>query len=224
MTEDHLAQIRIKAKKFLPSQIFRDDLKRAAETGFTRGGKHLFYRLSMPFEEAVAIRKSLEERIQLSRYRDDVEINNLEHPMDTHEFMFMYNAIFMAAPDPSRPLNEYEASIFPTPSTFIVRLWSMMGGFIYLVVEDDPLGSGEVVGAIAGVGVLPKFRGRKLGLIMIAHAIEYFQHHDKKVNQLICEVYSENQPSLKMFQGLGMEIVGSFYLEDEERRSRGDNP
>ncbi|MHA2502250.1 MAG: GNAT family N-acetyltransferase [Candidatus Kariarchaeaceae archaeon] len=215
MPEDPLEQIRVKAKKFLPHQIFREDIKRARKKGFVPEGKHLFYRLSMSFEDAITVRESLEERVQLSRFRSDVEFTNLDH-RDVTEFMLLYNTIFMAAPDPSRPIDIEEALLFPEDSTFIVRLWSMMAGFIYLVVEDDPLGSGESVGAIAGVGVLPKFRGRKLGLIMIAHAIDYFKSHERKINQLICEVYSENEPSLNMFKGLGMEIVGSFYLEDED--------
>lgn len=218
-SDDPIDKIRIKVRNFLPSQVTREDLER----GFSRSGKHLFYRLSMPFEKALDIYDDVTDRIKLSRYSQDVEFKNLSHPEDTQEFMFMYNAIFMAAPDPSRVITTEEAQEFPEDKTFIIKLWGMMAGFIYLVVEEDPMGSGETVGAIAGIGVLPKFRGRKLGLLMIRHAIDYFSKRDEEIDQLICEVYSENEPSLNMFKGLGMEVVGEMVLEEAERLGDDEN-
>jgi len=212
MDSDPIKKIRVKIKKYLPSQVFREDINR----GLTRSGEHLFYRMSMSFEDALEVYDQVAEKVKASYFTDDVEIVNLSHPEDTQEFMFLYNAIFMAAPDPSRTITLEEASYFPESQTFIVKIWGMMAGFIYLVTEKDPLGSGDKVGAIAGIGVLPKYRGRRLGLLMIKHAIDYFKVQDPPVKQLICEVYSENNPSLAMFKGLGMEIVGHMILEDEE--------
>jgi ribosomal protein S18 acetylase RimI-like enzyme len=216
--EDPLDRIRIKARQYFQGQVTREDVER----GFTRKGEHLFYRLSMRFSEALTVYDSVVAKLDSSPLSKEVEITNLQHPQDTQEFLFLYNSIFLAAPDPTRPITMEDAISFPSDRTFIAKLWQSMAGFIYLVIEKDPLGSGESVGAIAGIGVLPKYRGRKIGLTLLKHAIDYFR--DKDVKQLICEVYYENEASLHMFKGLGMKTVGEMILEDVQINQEVDKP
>lgn len=208
--EDPIDRIRLKARRYFQGQVTREDVER----GFRREGKHLFYRLSMRFTEALDVYDNVVKKLDSSPISREVKIHNLKHPEDTQEFLFLYNSIFLAAPDPTRPITLEDAISFPSDRTFIATLWQSMAGFIYLVIEQDPLGSGERVGAIAGIGVLPKYRGRKIGLTLLKHAIDYFR--DKNVEQLICEVYHENEASLHMFKGLGMKIVGEMILEDAQ--------
>lgn len=190
--------------------MFREDVRR----GLQKSGEHTFYRLESPFSEVIEQLKQLDEKIINSPSAKSVIIRNLEHPDDDLNFMFLYNAIFIAAPDPSRTVTLEDVQSFPSDRTLIATLWHTFAGFVYLTVEMDPMGSGELVGAIAGIGVLPKFRGRKIGLLLLKQSIEYFK--DKGIKKLICEVYEHNEASLKMFQSLGMKIVGHMILEDEQ--------
>ena len=190
--------------------MLREDVQR----GFQKSGEHTFYRLESQFSEVIEQVKIFEEKIANSPSANSVIIRNLNHPEDDLNFMFLYNAIFIAAPDPSRTVTLEDVQTFPSKRTLIATLWHTFAGFVYLTVETDPMGSGELVGAIAGIGVLPKFRGRKIGLLLIKHSIEYFK--DKGIEKLICEVYEHNEASLRMFQSLGMKIVGKMILEDEQ--------
>ena len=110
-----------------------------------------------------------------------------------------------------------DVQAFPSNRTFIATLWHTFAGFVYLTKEKDPLGTGEEVGAIAGIGLLPKYRGRKIGLQLLRHSINYFK--DKGIEKLICEVYEHNEASLSMFKNLGMEIVGKMILEEVQPES-----
>lgn len=204
--------MRIKSKRFIQNRFLRDDV----EQGRWKPGTFVFYRLELPFKDAVSQIPNLEDRIQQSESGKHIKIQNLDHPKDDVNFMFLYNAIFIAAPDPTRTITLEDAASFPSERVFIASLWHSFAGFIYLTIEDDPIGSGVKVGAIAGIGVLPKYRGKKIGLILIKQAIEYFR--GKGVEKLICEVYQENEPSLRMFQGLGMKIVGHMILDEQNEK------
>lgn len=182
------------------------------DRGVQTKGAHIFYRMEISFEKVLNEVLKFEEKIESSESAKQIKIRNIEHPDDDINFMFLYNAIFIAAPDPSRMVTLDDVRTFPANRTFIASLWHTFAGFVYLTVEEDPLGTGDVVGAIAGIGVLPKFRGRKIGLQLLRHSINYFK--DKGIEKLICEVYEHNEASLSMFKSLGMEIVGKMILEE----------
>lgn len=190
--------------------MHREDLDR----GLQKGGVHTFYRLESPFEDVLEQVKKFEEKIANSPSAKSVIIRNIVHPEDDINFMFLYNAIFIAAPDPSRMVTLEDVQSFPSDRTLLATLWHTFAGFVYLTIEKDPLGSEALVGAIGGIGVLPKFRGRKIGLQLLKYSIDYFKN--KGIEKLICEVYEHNEASLKMFQSLGMKIVGHMILEDEQ--------
>ncbi|MFV2013925.1 MAG: N-acetyltransferase family protein [Candidatus Heimdallarchaeota archaeon] len=182
------------------------------DRGIQKKGVHIFYRMEIAFDKVLNEVKKFEAKIEASDSAKQVKIRNLKHPEDDLNFMFLYNAIFIAAPDPSRMVTLEDVQTFPASRTFVATLWHTFAGFVYLTIEKDPLGSGDVVGAIAGIGVLPKFRGRKIGLQLLRQSINYFK--DKGIEKLICEVYEHNEASLSMFRNLGMEIVGKMILED----------
>jgi len=200
--------MRVKTKTFHVKKLIRKDVER----GIQKKGVHIFYRMEIPFDKVLNEVKKFEVKIEASESAKQVKIRSLKHPDDDLNFMFLYNAIFIAAPDPSRIVTLEDVQTFPASRTFVATLWHTFAGFVYLTIEKDPLGSGEVVGAIAGIGVLPKFRGRKIGLQLLRQSINYFK--DKGIEKLICEVYEHNEASLSMFRNLGMEIVGKMILED----------
>ncbi len=209
--EHKVEKIRIKTGEFL-ARYTRQDIER----GLTKPGEHRFYRLEMPFKDALAKLPMLREKLQTSPVYEYLKIRNLNLETDLYHFHQLYNAIFLTSPDPTRSITPEEARGFPEDRTFLVILYNSPVGFIYLTIEKDPVDPDNPypVGAVAGVGVLAKHRGKKIGLALLKTAIEYFE--DKGVNKLICEVYEQNEASLRMFKGFGMKIVGIMILEEEQ--------
>ncbi len=204
---------RLKPRMFRSAESIREDVKRGMDV---RGkeGKHLFYRMEMPFVEALGVQEKFREKLAADTLGSQIRIRNLNHETDLEEFTELYNAIFLAAPDPSRSLTLEEAKQFDQDSTFIAVLGSTFAGFIYLTIDKSFTNPEMRAGAIAGIGVLAKYRGKKIGIRLLNHAIEFFK--DKEVEFLVCEVYEKNEPSRKMFEGMGMKVVGYMILEEEE--------
>lgn len=199
--------MRVKSGKYLV-RTSRQDISR----GFRRPGEHRFYRMEMTYTEALKALESLDNRIAENPIAKDVLIKNYNPAIEVDDFQMLYNTIFFTSPDPTREISRSDAESFPAERTFIAWLYNKMVGFIYLTIEDDPLETGETVGAIGGVGVLSMKRGKKIGAKLLERAINFFK--DKEVSKLICEVYEKNADSLRMFRGLGMVIVGEMILEE----------
>lgn len=215
MIKETEEQIRLKVRKFTREKSVREDIKRASEHKLQiPPGKHLYIRMSMPFDEAITVREKLLEKVNNSITANQIRIVNLDHQTDLEKFQVLYNEIFMAAPDPSRDLTVEEVKNFSEDSTFIAYLGSSMAGFVFITIEPDLDNPDVKVGAIAGIGVLGRYRGKKIGLKLLEHSIAFLA--DKNVDKLVCEVYEKNEPSRKMFEGLGMSVIGYMVLEDED--------
>ncbi len=204
---------RLKPRLFRMSESIREDVRRGMDVK-GREDLHKFYRMEMPFSEALKIKEKFNAKLAEDTLGSEVKIRNLNHETDLEKFTELYNAIFLAAPDPSRSLTVEEARNFEEESTFIALLGSTFAGFIYLTIDRAFTDPNALAGAIAGIGVLAKYRGKKIGIRLLNHAIDYFK--DKDVEFLICEVYEKNEPSRRMFEGMGMRIVGYMILEEEE--------
>jgi ribosomal protein S18 acetylase RimI-like enzyme len=212
--KDTEEMIRIKVKKLTKDKTIREDLKRVQQSGYQiPPGKHLYLRMAMDFSDAQEVKDKLEDKVADSITANQITVKNLNHETDLENFMILYNEIFMAAPDPSRDLSIEEVKNFSEESTFIAYLGSTMTGFVFITIEPDSEDATQLVGAIAGIGVLGRYRGKKIGLKLLSKSIEYLQ--DKNTSKLICEVYEKNEASRKMFEGMGMTVVGYMILEDE---------
>lgn len=207
-------QIRVKVRTYSKSETVRDDVKRIYEVPDFKlpPGRHLYLRLVMPYAEAQLKRDEFTKKIKNSIVSREITIKNLNHTTDLERFRELYNEIFFAAPDPSRELSVDEVKHFPEESTFIAYLGSSMVGFVYLTIDIND--AGEAEGAVAGIGVLARYRGKKIGLRLLDQVYNYFD--DKNIDTLVCEVYEKNEPSLKMFEGLGMQLKGYMILENNE--------
>ena len=210
--DENVKKIRIKTGEFV-ARFSREDVQR----GLKEPGTHKFFRLEMPYEEAFNKLQQIKDKLDATPISESIKINNLNLETDLYNFHQLYNIIFMTSVDPTREISLEEAQGFPEERTYMASLYNSFVGFIYLTVEDDPLGESgivEKVGAVAGVGVLAKHRGKKIGLKLLKTAIEYFE--DKGISKLICEVYEKNEASLYMFTSLGMTVAGIMILEEEQ--------
>lgn len=63
-------------------------------------------------------------------------------------------------------------------------------------------------GAIQNIGVVPKFRGRKLAAHCLLRAVQGFQQAGVPVVHL--EVTATNEDALRLYRGVGFEVTRSF--------------
>ena len=210
-------QVRLKIRSFTKDKSVREDIRRNDGLPSVAQGQHLYYRMAMRFDDALPKREELIHKIEESRIASSIKIRNYVREKDAERLMNLYNEIFLAAPDPSRAITLEEVENFDEDKTFIATLGSSMVGFTMLFVEPDFYEPELMAGAIAGIGVLARYRGKRIGLTLLKFIIDYFE--EKQVQKLVCEVYKENEASQRMFEGLGMEIVGYMILEDEDGRN-----
>lgn len=129
---------------------------------------------------------------------------------DAEIFAKVFNTILITSPDPYRPITIEEAKIFSSNGTFLAFLYHEPAGFAALTIEDTPEGK---IGVIAGIGVMPKFRGKKIALAIAIAVVDWFQKIG--VKKLQCEVYENNDVSYRFISSLGFHKVGEMYLDKD---------
>ncbi len=170
------------------------------------GYKHI--RMELPWPEVSNTLETLKEKIQRHPIAKKVIVKNLSHDR-AEEFANLYNLVFMASPDPYRPITPEEVKLFNEDWTFVAYLYGKAVGFIALTLETDE-DTKERLGVIAGIGVSPSHRRKGIALALASKATEFFLEHD--VDKLVCEVYVENEPSRKFIESLGFKEAGIIYI------------
>ncbi len=190
--------------------LFHKDLKE--NEAVTREKQHKFYVLKMSWDQAWSKVDEVQKIIDSSPELKNVKIRNLDPEKDAERFIRVYNRSFISAPDPYRSLSLTDFHHFDPESTFVAILYGQIVGFIYLTIEPLVKNSIEVgkQGVIAGLGVEPRYRRRKIAFLLVAQAAEYFS--DSSVDELICEVYHKNTVSYSFIQNFGMTRTGTIYL------------
>ncbi len=122
---------------------------------------------------------------------------------ELEEFVRLYNRCFLTAPDPFCPLTLEDAMQLDTEGIFVAEMWDTLVGFIACFVEK---GEDSIYGEITGLGVLPQRRRKGVATALIQRAVEYFI--DAGVEEVYCEVYEENKPSLSLILSYGFTEVG----------------
>ncbi len=173
---------------------------------------HKFYVLKMSWDQAWSKVDEVQKIINRSEDLRNVSIRNLDPDKDSEKFIRVYNRSFISAPDPYRSLSIEDFRHFDPESTFVAVLYGQIVGFIYLTIEPLIKNSIEVgkQGVIAGLGVEPRYRRRKIAFLLVSKAAEYFSANE--VDELICEVYHKNTVSYSFIQNFGMTRTGTIYL------------
>ena len=150
-------------------------------------------------EQALALAADWWENKEVPKY---VHVRGLERD-DLPEFVELYNKCFLASPDPFCPLTIDEASKLDFEGVFIAEMWDTLAGFIACFIQED---EESIYGEITGIGVLPSRRRKGVATALIRSASEYFI--DAGVEEVYCEVFEENMPSLMLIQAYGFVEVG----------------
>ncbi len=196
----------VKMRRILFRKDSREDKVSSEET------KHKFYVLKMTWDQAWSKVDEIQKIIENSEELKNVSIRNLDPKKDAEKFLRVYNRSFISAPDPYRSLTIDDFEHFDPESTFVAILYGQIVGFIFLTIEPLVKNSLEVgkQGVIAGLGVEPRYRRRKIAFLLAARAAEFFSEHS--VDELICEVYHKNSVSYSFIQNFGMTRTGTIFL------------
>lgn len=195
--------------------LFRKNKKNKDKTEIgTPKEKYKFLVMKMSWDQALDAMKHIEEELNNDRekYLKKVKIRDFRPKEDTQEFILCYNRAFITAPDPYRSLTLEDVQHFKPESTFVAVLYGRIVGFVFLVIEPL-IKRGKTLGrqgVIAGVGVEPRYRRKRIAYLLAARAAQYFAEND--VMELVCEVYFENKVSYSFIRSFGFSRTGTIYI------------
>jgi ribosomal protein S18 acetylase RimI-like enzyme len=205
MPTDHSKRPSVKLRR----AFYREDEGKQAKK--EKENKHKYIVLKMSWDQADEVIKKLNDVVENDEFLKKVLIRPIE-AKDEANFIKAYNRSFITAPDPYRSLALNDFKLFDPKSTFVAILYGQIVGFVYLTIED--LIKNSVVvgkqGVIAGLGVDPRYRRRKIAFLLAAQAAVFFSKHS--VDELICEVHHLNKVSYSFIQNFGMTKTGTVYL------------
>ncbi|MFX0013992.1 MAG: GNAT family N-acetyltransferase [Promethearchaeota archaeon] len=177
-------------------------------------GKHKFIIMKMTWDQALDLIKQIEEQVAETDevVQKQVKIREFNIEKDAENFIRCYNRSFITAPDPYRTLTLEDIQHFNPKSTFVAELYGHIVGFIFLVIEPL-IKQGMTIGkqgVIAGIGVDPRYRRKKIAFTLAVRAAKFFAENN--VMELVCEVYHENKASYYFIRSFGFTKTGTIYL------------
>lgn len=178
----------------------------------TQEGKYKFIVMKMSWDRALEVIKQIEEQDENDSKHENVKIREFDPTKDAEKFIRCYNRAFITAPDPYRSLTIADVQHFKPESTFVAILYGRIVGFIFLVIEPI-IQQGKQIGkqgVIAGIGVDPRYRRKRIAFFLATRAAKYFAQHD--VLELVCEVFHENKISYQFIRSFGFTETDTIYL------------
>ncbi len=175
-----------------------------------------YIQMRMPVEK---ITKEFEEALKTKIEHNIIHANIRE--VDKHEatrrdlvsVMDMYNHAWLTSNTPFRPITVESLKLLfndPDIEILIAKVYGTDVAFVILDYERE----NKEYGIIAGLGVVPRYQRRGIGLIIGMAAWNHFK--EKGVKELRCEVYKDNQVSYSFIKSLGFEEFGSkTYRKDD---------
>ena len=138
-------------------------------------GKYKFHVLKMSFDQGLSVIDKVRNEIKEDEFLSKVKIREFDPKTDSAAFVRVYNRAFITAPDPYRSLSLGDVEHFNPKSTFVAVLYGQLIGFIFLTIEPLIKQGVEVgkQGVIAGIGVDPRYRRKKIALLLATRAAEY---------------------------------------------------
>lgn len=128
---------------------------------------------------------------------------------DKKIFSDLFNLVLLSSPDPWTPITEDDAETYFKDGTYLAFLYGKCVGYGVLTIENTNQGK---IGVIAGMGVHPKFRRKKVALKLALAMGQWFLNKDD-IKTLQCEVYEKNTVSYKFISSFGFVKIDEFYLD-----------
>jgi len=129
--------------------------------------------------------------------------DDIDHLIDLH------NRAWHSTPMPYRPLTKEKINEMLDDKSVIFLIAKVEGkdsGFalIYFTSQDN------LVGVIAGLGIIPELQRKGLGTILGMASWDLFKK--KGVKELRCKVYKDNKVSYNFIRGLGFEEYDEDFI------------
>jgi ribosomal protein S18 acetylase RimI-like enzyme len=175
--------------------------------------KYKYIVLKMSWDQALDVQEHIEKEIlENDNFLKNVKIRKFNPDLDTDGFVRAYNRAFITAPDPYRSLTMKDIKYFNPDSTFVAVLYGKIVGFIFLTIEPLIKKGKEVgkQGVIAGLGVDPHYRRKKIAFLLASRAAGFFSSNN--VLELVCEVYHDNTVSYSFIRNFGFTRTGTIYI------------
>ncbi|MBU0725597.1 MAG: ribosomal protein S18-alanine N-acetyltransferase [Alphaproteobacteria bacterium] len=112
----------------------------------------------------------------------------------------------------------------PWGRDFVARMFAVQGGYSLLLKATTQAGRTPIGFAMCQIvvdeaelltlGVLPQFRGRGLGRLLVLDCLDRAQ--DRGVRSMFLEVSERNRPAQRLYQSAGFSIIGrrpKYYRE-----------
>lgn len=150
-------------------------------------------KITSSFEET--LQNKIKVKVKQAKIREAVEddINNL---------ISIHDKAWHSTPMPYHPLSKdklFEIIKDPDITILIAEVNSIDIGFIILYFT----GENNIIGVIAGLGILPEYQHKGLGTFLGLVSWNYFK--SKGVKELRCKVFKDNKISYNFIKELGFE-------------------
>jgi len=168
---------------------------------------YIYYRMACPIDVILDKLNIVYSEISKSDVFKNLKVKSLEEKDVFEDLVFVFNRALLTGSDPYQPIDIQEAKKFPS-TTFVCYLYGRPVGFIIYTIEKH---SNDTVGVIAGLGVIPEYRGRGVAKSLIIKSAEVMRKKFN-VNKLECDVYEKNIASLNLVKKFGFKKIGEFEL------------
>ncbi len=166
--------------------------------GFQRDLNYIQMRLPVnkitrDFEES--LQNKIKHKVKQAKIREAVED-------DIEDLIIIHDQAWHSTPMPYHSLSKdklFEIIKDPDITVLIAEINSIEIGFIILYFT----GENNIIGVIAGLGILPEYQHKGLGTFLGITSWNYFK--GKGVKELRCKVFKDNKISYNFIKGLGFE-------------------
>lgn len=166
--------------------------------GFQRELNYIQMRLPVhiitrDFEES--LQNKIKHKVKQAKIREAVED-------DIEDLITIHDQAWHSTPMPYHPLSKdklFEIIKNPDITVLIAEVNSIDIGFIILYFT----GENNIIGVIAGLGILPEYQHKGLGTFLGIASWNYFK--GKGVKELRCKVFKDNKISYNFIKELGFE-------------------
>jgi len=126
-----------------------------------------------------------------------------------YQFVNLFNMVLSTSPDTYSPLTDEDVKEYYKQGTFVAYEYYKPVGYSCLTIEVNEENT-KTIGVIAGIGVHPSKRGRRIALTLLERSIKYLI--DKGADVIQADIYELNFPSLKFFSSLGFKEIDETFL------------
>ena len=183
-------------------------IRKEKKAGEKEEPRYKYIKMSCPMEKVLNKLNIVYKEIADSDIFKNLKVKKLNLRENGEDFIYVFNRSLLTGTDPYQPIDWNDLEKFPKETTFIGYLYGRPVGFITYTIEEE---DGEMIGVIAGLGVIPEYRRRGVAKSLILKTAEILKG-SLNVEKLVCDVYEKNIASYHLIKKFGFKEEGEFYI------------